>query len=276
MLAYIVRLWLFLRSKFACIDHPDPAFQFSQLTSRYSPKATALLGDANFPTSAVGHYKDGRQLLIQDLYERYSSLAFTMPADRSIAILGLQKRLSRAFNTKAAHGLFDAYFARGLLWKRRYWQRMERIAQPPGRRVPSWSSLSKHGSIQYMDATNELRFEKVSWATDDFQNPFATRKEVVDDNGIVAFRGRARKMLVSKLDMLTYVTFDGDEDFEVEDVRCVVIGRDRDDGGEMSPKNHVLVIHQLHDSSGLLWQRVGVASLMSSVIDGTGVWVDIH
>jgi hypothetical protein len=153
---------------------------------------------------------------------------------------------------------------------------MKRIAQPPGRQVPSWSSLSKHGSIQYMDATNELRFEKVSWATDDFQNPFATRKEVVDDNEIVAFRGRARKMLVSKLDMLTYVTFDGDEDFEVEDVRCVVIGRDKDGGGEMSPKNHVLVIHQLHDSSGLLWQRVGVASLMSSVIDGTGVWVDIH
>ncbi|CAN9298740.1 unnamed protein product [Alternaria alternata] len=152
-----------------------------------------------------------------------------MPADRSIAILGLQKRLSRAFNTRAAHGLFDAYFARGLLWKRRYWQRMEHIAQPPGRQVPSWSSLSKHGSIQYMDATNELRFEKVSWATDDFQNPFATRKEVVDDNEIVAFRGWARKMLVSKLDMLTYVTFDGDEDFEVEDVRCVVIGRDKDD-----------------------------------------------
>ncbi|CAN9136397.1 unnamed protein product [Alternaria alternata] len=154
-----------------------------------NPKATALLGDANFPTFAVSHYKDGRQLLIQDLYERYSSLAFTMPADRSIAILGLQKRLSRAFNTRAAHGLFDAYFARGLLWKRRYWQRMEHIAQPPGRQVPSWSSLSKHGSIQYMDATNELRFEKVSWATDDFQNPFATRKEVVDDNEIVAFRG---------------------------------------------------------------------------------------
>jgi hypothetical protein len=199
-----------------------------------------------------------------------------MPHDRSVAILGLQKRLSRAFNTKAAHGLFDAFFARGLLWKRRSWQRMERIAQPSGRRVPSWSSLSKHGSIQYMDATNELRFEKVSWATDDFQNPFAARKELVKDNEIVAFSGRARKILVSKLDMLTNVVFDGDEDFEVENLRCVVIGRDKDDGEQVSPKNHVLVIHQLHDPIGLLWQRVGVASLMSSVIDETGVWVEIH
>jgi hypothetical protein len=95
----------------------------------------ALLGDANFPTSAVAHYKDGRQLLIQDLYERYSSLAFTEPADRSVAILGLQERLSRTFTTKAAHGLFEAYFARGLLWRRRDWQRMRRIAQPSGRQV---------------------------------------------------------------------------------------------------------------------------------------------
>jgi hypothetical protein len=272
VLAYIVRRWPFSRSKSALLvlSSSLPA------NVRSSPKVTALLGDANFPTSAVSHYKDGRQLLIQDLYERYSGLAFTMPADRSIAILGLQERLSRAFNTKAAHGLFDAYFARGLLWKRRHWQRLERIVQPPGRRVPSWSSLSKHGSIQYMDATNELRFENVSWATDDFRNPFITRKEPVKDNDIVAFSGRARKMMVSKLDMLTNVTFDGDEEFEVDNLRCVVIGRDKDNGAEVSSKNHVLVIHQSHDSLGLSWQRVGVASLDRIVLEEDGIWVDIY
>jgi hypothetical protein len=90
VLAYIVRRWPFSRSKSALLvlSSSLPA------NVRSSPKVTALLGDANFPTSAVSHYKDGRQLLIQDLYERYSGLAFTMPADRSIAILGLQERLS--------------------------------------------------------------------------------------------------------------------------------------------------------------------------------------
>lgn len=127
-----------------------------------------------------------------------------------------------------------------------------------------------------MDATNELRFENVSWATDDFRNPFVTQKEPVKDNDIVAFSGRARKMLVSKLDMLTNVTFDGDEDFEVHDLRCVVIGRDKDNGRQVDSKNHVLVIHQSHDSLGFLWQRVGVASLDHNILGEDGIWVDIY
>jgi hypothetical protein len=102
----------------------------------------ALLGDANFPKSALEYYRDGRQLLIQDLYERYSGLAFTKYAYRAVAILGLQKRLARAFRTQAAYGFFAVYFARGLLWKRSDCRRMKRIIQPTGRRVPSWSWFS--------------------------------------------------------------------------------------------------------------------------------------
>ncbi len=128
----------------------------------------AFLGDANFPKSALEYYRDGRQVLIQDLYERYSNLVFTRPSDRAVAILGLQERLARAFRTQAAYGFFAAYFARGLLWKRRDARHMTRITQSAGRRVPSWSWLSKVGAIKYMD----LKFKEISWATaSDFENP---------------------------------------------------------------------------------------------------------
>ncbi|OWY42225.1 HET-like protein [Alternaria alternata] len=245
--------------------------------SRFRNSKVALLGDANFPTSAVAHYKDGRQLLIQDLYERYSSLAFTMPADRSVAILGLQMRLSRAFTTPAAHGLFEAYFARGLLWKRSDREPMRRIHQPPGRRVPSWSSLSKEGKIQYMDATDELRFKETEWATEDFENPFAISESNANEAEIVVFRGLARRIHVAKRDLSMYIMFDGRSDYEVDGLRCVVIGRGRARNGKLSPRVHVLVIHQTrHSRVYMVWERVGVASLDSSDIENDGNWVDIY
>lgn len=128
-----------------------------------------------------------------------------------------------------------------------------------------------------MDATNELKFKETDWATDDFENPFAISKGFADETKIVAFQGLARKLYVSKLDMLVYIRFDDDEDFEVNDLRCVVIGRDKVEGGQVSPKDHVLVIHQSRNSTGdHVWERVGVASLNSSVIESDGVWISIH
>ena len=128
-----------------------------------------------------------------------------------------------------------------------------------------------------MDATNELRFMEADWATDEFQNPFAGSKEVADEIEIVAFLGLARRIHISKLDMLVYIKFDSDEDFEVNKLRCVVIGRDKVEGGQVSSKSHVLVIHQSQNSVGdLIWERVGVASLDSSVIANDGTWKRIH
>jgi hypothetical protein len=247
----------------------------SPLTLRHSSKV-ALLGDANFPNAAVGHYRDGRQLLIQDLYERYSGLAFTKSADRSVAVLGLQERLARTFNTKAAFGLFEAYFARGLLWKRRDFKLMKPIPQPRGRHIPSWSSLSKEGRIKYMDATTELKFKEVDWATNDFENPFKISNGAVNDIEIASFRGCARKMNISMEDLLRIVRFDCNEEYNIEELKCVVIGRNKVEEG-VEARNHVLVIHQDSDALGMsVYVRVGVGSLRSSVVGTDGIWVTVH
>ncbi len=242
----------------------------------------AFLGDANFPKSALGYYRDGRQVLIQDLYERYSNLVFTRPSDRAVAILGLQERLARAFRTQAAYGFFAAYFARGLLWKRRDARHMTRITQSAGRRVPSWSWLSKVGAIKYMD----LKFKEISWATaSDFENPFSRRTTAEPEgssrssgNGNLAtLRGLARRMTINKLDMLVSIMFDDEQEHEVDKLCCVVIGRDKVEGGTEDPKHHVLVIHPTcRSSGGDVYERVGVASLRPHQLGSAGSWVSIR
>lgn len=244
-----------------------------------------MLGDANFPKSALEYYRDGRQVLIQDLYERYSGLAFTKASDRPVAILGLQERLARAFRTHAAYGCFEVYFGRGILWRRRDDKRMTRITLPVGRRVPSWSWFSKEGPIKYM----ELKFKEIDWATtEDFKNPFAravaTQPETSSRLGLgrelSTLCGLARRMTMTRSDILFYIIFDEEGHFEISDLRCVVIGRDKDKSereiGENSQKYHVLIIRQARSALGIdIYERVGVASLRPLHVESEGAWVTI-
>jgi hypothetical protein len=264
-----VKHWPFFASKFSL----DNILQCTDCFI-YSNKA-AFLGDANFPKLALDYYRDGRQLLIQDLYERYSALAFTRSSDRAVAILGLQKRLERAFRTQAAFGFFATYFARGLLWKRGQIRSMRHIVQPPGRFVPSWSWLSKEGSIRYM----ELQFEKINWATrTDFESPF-TRSHTAgarqSSGDMTVLRGLARRLHMTQLDMLT-VMFDTDQAFETDNLRCVVIGRDKVQIDKETMRLHVLIIGQARNHEGpRTYERVGVASLRAEQVDNEGDWVRI-
>lgn len=236
----------------------------------------AFLGDANFPKLALDYYRDGRQVLIQDLYERYSALAFTRSSDRAVAILGLQKRLERAFRTQATFGFFATYFARGLLWKRGQIGSMKRIVQPPGRFVPSWSWLSMEGSIRYM----ELQFEKINWATTtDFKSPFIqcqTSVTIQSSGDMAILPGLARRLHLAQLEILTYVIFDTEEAFEIGNLRCVVIGRDKVQADAENMRLHVLVIRQVsNNGEPRTYQRVGVASLSAKHVDNEGDWVRI-
>ncbi|KAI0868529.1 hypothetical protein GGS24DRAFT_494486 [Hypoxylon argillaceum] len=223
--------------------------------ARLQNSKAAFLGDAKFPDSALEYYRDGRQMLVQDLYERYSRLAFTKNWDRPMAILGLQERLARAFKTQAAYGFFGTYFARLLLWKRRDSQRMTRIAQQPGSRycMPTWSWLSKVGAIKYLD----LKFQETNWAVKDFINPFKR-----SDSFSLGIAGAGKENY-----------------FEVSDLRCVRIGHDKIESDPENVEYHVLIIHEVSGLSkeGVYeYERVGVASLKLEHIASEGSWVDIR
>ncbi|KAI8632601.1 hypothetical protein F5Y19DRAFT_491226 [Xylariaceae sp. FL1651] len=257
--------------------------------ARLQNSRAAFLGDANFPYSALEYYRDGRQMLVQDLYERYSGLAFTKSWDRSVAILGLQDRLARAFKTQAAFGFFDMYFARLLLWMRRDSRPMARIAQRPGsrHRVPTWSWFSREGAIKYM----KLEFQRIEWAKEEFKSPFKQNCQLElerqrsctflgltgDGTSAVTLRGLARRFSMEKIDMLVNITFDEEQDFEVEDLRCVIIGRDKEERNTEVVKYHVLIIYQVgRVSEEAVYERVGVASLKPEHVATEGSWVTIR
>ena len=227
-----------------------------------------MLGDANFPDSALEYFRDGRQLLYQYLFEMYSRLAFTKYADRAVAILGLQDRLSKGFKTRAAYGFFSAYFARGLLWKSSEYQSMKPIIQPLGRRVPTWSFFSKEGAIKYL----KLKFDQIVWADEDFRNPFS-RNSTGD---MATLHGLARRLNMSKQDLLNYVMLDEPGEFEVNNLRCVVIGRDKLDGRTENPEYHVLIVHRTASNlEADVYERVGVASLRPEKVDKEGSWIRV-
>lgn len=166
---------------------------------------------------------------------------------------------------------------------RRDEERMKRIELPAGRPVPSWSWFSKEGPIRYM----ELKFKEIDWATSaDFETPFsgqlATEQERSSGlglgGGLMNLRGLARKMRMTTKDKLRYIVFDEEGDFEVDDLRCVIIGRDKDKSEEENLKCHVLVIQYVKRVLEVevdIYERVGVASLRPVYIEGRGVWVNI-
>ncbi|KAI1421811.1 hypothetical protein F5Y12DRAFT_787236 [Xylaria sp. FL1777] len=250
--------------------------------ARLKNAKAALLGDARFPSSALEYYRDGRQILVQDLYERYSRLDFTYYWDRPLAILGLQERLARAFKTKGAYGLFATYFARLLLWKRSDTHPMTRIEQGSGmsRRAPTWSWFSKVGAIKYL----KLKFQEIDWATNDFENPFepsaCLSSGVTDPGGnAMTLRGQARKLNLPKSEFVRRATLDEgkEEDADVNDLRCVVIGRDKTQSNPTDVNYHTLIICQVDSVAGNdIYERVGVASLKPEHVAREGIRITIR
>ncbi|KAK8006879.1 calcofluor white hypersensitive protein [Apiospora arundinis] len=258
--------------------------------ARLDNAKAAFIGDANFPKSGLEYYRDGRQVLVQDLYERYSGLAFTNPEDRAVAILGLQKRLARAFNTRAAYGFLAEYFTRGLLWQRRggtdgeegsqgslatsaHMGRIPWNANSSGT-PPSWSWLSKSGPIRYMVA----KFAKIEWAsTTDFTHPFITRpKEEGQDEDVSVIRGLAREVKLPKDELLSLIDFDTEPELDVKGLRCVIIGRDKVEPHAMTmARQYVLVIRPVRNGATGTYERVGFGSLWMRHMS-EGIWVTIR
>ena len=171
---------------------------------------------------------------------------------------------------------------------------MTRLAFPPGQqqqqqqRLPSWSWFSKAGAIQYLP----LSFTQIDWATGlDFENPFDNNNKLEDKHGasqpdpsgqiLTMLRGLARKILMSQLDLLVYVTFDLEGEFNVSELQCVVIGRDKEKA-DIAPRDdakwHVLVIRLASEDiqgRAAVYERVGVASLRLEHVGSEGQWVDI-
>ncbi|RSL50901.1 hypothetical protein CEP53_008631 [Fusarium sp. AF-6] len=137
-----------------------------------------FLGDPSFPNLGLQYYKDERIRLVQHLYQVYCALQLTNVTDRSKAILGLEKRLSRTFKSRADYGLVWGYFERTILWQAKTSNSLSPIPYGDRRVVPSWSWMACTGEIQYMD----IPFGQVDW-TGNLTNPTGSVPEDVEWDG---------------------------------------------------------------------------------------------
>jgi hypothetical protein len=241
----------------------------------------AFLGDSDFPNSIMPYYKGGRIVLFQDLFRMYSGLSFTRPSDRSIAISGLEKRLIAAFKTSGGYGIFELYLERSLLWTRADDTFLSPIDYPAARKVPSWSWMAYKGGISYLDAP----FEKVDW-TKDYTSPFQSTDSghksfwSASGNGsIPVLKSDGARKFVSdgtESDILDMIRFDTDGPAHTLDqLRCIVIGKDKPESTVDKPPHYVLVIKALSESN--VYVRVGVATLPEVLISWNSTEsVEVH
>ncbi|KAI8623798.1 HET-domain-containing protein [Xylariaceae sp. FL1651] len=241
-----------------------------------------FLGDSDFPKSALKYFRDGRIVLFQTLYAMYSQLAFTEPTDRSMGILGLERRLARTLESKGDYGILQRYLQRSLLWEREGKGKLTPIMYSDDRCVPSWSWMAYTGAIKYIAAP----FDGVDWNNEDMRIDFdtgplrtSTRNRAGASKPEITAMARRINFDGGIADVLKRMSLDEITADDLASLRCVVLGVDKPDGlSEEERKHYVMIIKPA--SSGLVdgvYTRAGVASLLGShVLKGANQRVRIQ
>ncbi|RWA03387.1 hypothetical protein EKO27_g11718 [Xylaria grammica] len=159
-------------------------WECGQTTCRESPTLDDCPSESTNPlsTSYFPEPPPTDSVSAMEAFRRYSRLGLTNPSDRALAIMGLEYRLAIHLKTCFIYGIQANDAARTLLWKRSSETSMLEIPPgetapeeiPPARappRVPSWSWMSRTGSIDYVrvkldtPGTFQLKYETVPFRT---------------------------------------------------------------------------------------------------------------
>lgn len=179
--------------------------------------------------------------------------------------------------TRGGFGVFDdgeGLLQRGLLWQRgkrgdKVEPTLRRIVFPPERdvNVPTWSWMAYEGAIGFLD----LPLGGVDWQMDEIHSPifpdaFKTSSAVDGTAGLelTAFartfsiprKGSTQVMVVSDIP-------GADDDRQL---KCVVMGRRREDGEAEDARHYVMFIKLIKDST-MVYERVGVGFMPGKFID---------
>ncbi|KAF2823605.1 HET-domain-containing protein [Ophiobolus disseminans] len=239
--------------------------------TRLSNENERLLGDPNFP-SIIG-YKTGDDKieLYQGLYATYSRLAFVQVVDRSVAIAGLQKRLTETLKVQGNFGILEdaenrELLARSLLWHRGLdTPRLNRIDfSNRNINIPSWSWMAYTGGINYLGVNSE----DVDWK--DVQSPWSRTGA---ETAAISLRAKACQydLSASPESKNTLIFDDSGESLPMRKL-CVVIGVERGDGSLQSGRHYVLLIVPDGDA---VYQRVGVGYMDGKCLAEESVEVTI-
>ncbi|QDS71508.1 hypothetical protein FKW77_004827 [Venturia effusa] len=235
----------------------------------------AFLGDSNFPTYALKSTKGedvskgGQIFLYESLYAQYSTLNFTYAADRSVAILGLEQRLARAFNDHGEHGVFQRHLERGLMWRRgqdsegRAIQKLTRILNTNddgrGKKSPTWSWMAYEGGISFI----AIEGRSLDWE----RGPKRLSWPIGVTDGNMRLKGIGKPFDLSVPN--DTIIWDYGEKPQNALLKCVVLGRARGTEESIVDKKHYVLIIALttvSDGGETLYERVGVGFLLGGCI----------
>lgn len=237
----------------------------SETLSRLLNSKAAFLGDPDFPKSSLKYLKGGRIRLFEILYERYSNLEFTVKTDRAVAIIGLEKRLLKAFGTRGGFGILDLYLHRSLLWQRFGNSVMKRLCYPTDQPVPSWSWMASDGAICYLD----IPLGKADWNLD-ISSPFSVEHygssehcwHIGKNYPRLELRALAGKFNLTRSNALKrLIIFDTDAGTDFQDLRWVMIGKEKSAFADERQKHYVLVVRPTPSKGSNAFERVGVGAI---------------
>lgn len=252
-----------------------------------SSNQAALLGDSSFPRILMSASRGEKILRYQGLYSQYSRLLFTRVEDRPIAIMGLERRLLSALNTRGGLGVFDegdrgSLLQRSLLWHRGPDQsRMTRIVFPVERAisVPSWSWMAYEGGIDYLD----LKLGGVDWLKD-VHSPWAQlpRGDHSTDGGYhhrLSVTATARTFHMDSGAMSDgKIVYDSPGQSGAREHLCVVLGKQKGRHSDEDRLSFVLIVSWKSVSRGTrnVYERIGAGYLSGRCINTGGTLVDIQ
>ncbi|KAL1877486.1 hypothetical protein Daus18300_002473 [Diaporthe australafricana] len=231
---------------------------FCETLARLLNPQSQFLGDSNFPSLGLQFYKDERIRLVQYLYRKYSDLNLSEKSDRSKAIIGLQTRIARQFDSGAQYGVLWKWLERTILWYAESPGPLDKIKYNSDSSVPSWSWMAYYVRIGFL----EIPFHGVEW-TGNIKTP------TVSDSDHKRWDGRlqveASDLVITRSELVKKALLDGQNHESAKTCwSCVVVGKGKapTEGNEV--EYYVLLIRPVEskESDGL-YIRVGVASLLS-------------
>lgn len=224
----------------------------------------------------------------QNLYKKYSSLAFTNPSDRPIAVNGMQSRLLKAFGTRGGYGIFDdnnisksshgGLLRRSLLLYRPVHKTFTRIEFPREKelefRVPSWSWMAYMGEIDFL----ELEFGKIEWMEirSPWSNVMNSKTELSikkESDGCPTIWGTVREIIGdAEKDSAGQLYYDLHSGPQVNNkIECVVLGIEKKKSTTMARLHYFILVEPVGDArhptqGNNRYQRVGAGYMPGSCI----------
>jgi hypothetical protein len=215
--------------------------------------------DPRFPDRLLQAGHERILEFIQHLCQDFSKRHLTNTTDRSVALSGLESRISSALKTKSTYCIYKIFLHQTLLWQRPENGELNRIEY--GKKpVPSWSWMACSGPIEFAtSSTTRIDFKTCLYIEGDERKTLSAAEvaifkdcEMEEETATIFEKGTKRSVGRIRYDRI------GDtSEFNLQ--KCIVLGRNT----EAKETYYVLVVSP---TSKHEYARIGVGEIERSFL----------